>query len=113
LQARDKTGLLELVLDNASAENVGCSYQFGPEMHRGKHSWFEGATSEHPEWPDWLRWEATKVESAVYEGEPVILVFHVRKGVDYLEIVLRLEEQDGKVASLRSYGFCPEASAPR
>ena len=108
LQARDKAGLLALVLDNAPAENVGCSYQFGSEMHRGKRSWFEGATSEHPEWPDWLRWEATRVESAVYEGEPVILVFHVRKGIDYLEIILRLEEQDGMVAALRSYGFCPE-----
>ncbi len=84
LQARDKAGMLALVLDNAPAENVGCSYQFGSEMHRGEKSWFEGTTSEHPEWPEWIRWEATKVETADYEGEPVILIFHVRKGIDYL-----------------------------
>jgi RNA polymerase sigma-70 factor (ECF subfamily) len=108
LRARDKAGLLALVLDNAPAENVGCSYQFGPEMHQGDKSWFEGTTSEHPEWPEWIRWDATKVESAVYRGEPIILIFHVRKGVDYLEVVLRLQEEDGMVASIRSYGFCPE-----
>ena len=108
LQAKDKAGLLELVLDNAAAENVGCSYQFGAEMHGGKSSWFEGAISEHPEWPDWIRWEAMRVQAAEYEGEPIVLIFHTRKGVEYLEVVIRLEEQDGRVAALRSYGFCPE-----
>ena len=108
LQARDKAGLLALVLDNAPAENVGCSYQFGSEMHRGEKSWFHGSTTEHPEWPEWIRWESTNVHGAVYEGEPIVLIFHVREGVDYLEVVLRLEEEDGMVASLRSYGFCPE-----
>ena len=108
LQARDKAGLLALVLENAPAENVGCSYQFGAEMHRGKHSWFEGATTQHPEWPEWIRWEAAIVETAMYEGEPIVLMFHRRKGVDYLEIVVRLTEDEGKVASLRSYSFCPE-----
>ncbi len=44
----------------------------------------------------------------VYEGEPIILTFHVRKGVEYLEAVARLEEEDGMVSSLRGYGFCPE-----
>jgi len=108
LQARDKAGLLALVLDNASAENVGCSYQFGPEMHPGDKSWFEGTTTEHPGWPEWIRWEATRVEAADYGGEPIVLVFHRRKGVEYLEIAVRLEEEEGKVSSLRSYGFCPE-----
>jgi RNA polymerase sigma-70 factor (ECF subfamily) len=108
LQARDKPALLALMLDNAPAANVGCSYQFGQEMHEGEKSWFEGATTEHPDWPEWIRWEASRVECAEYEGEPIVLVFHRRKGIDYLEIVSRLEEEDGRVASLRSYGFCPE-----
>lgn len=108
LNARDKAGLLALVLENAPVENVGCSYQFGSEMHEGKRSWFEGSTSDHPEWPDRIRWDATRVDTAVYDGEPIILVFHVRKGVEYLEIVNRIEEEDGKIASIRSYGFCPE-----
>jgi RNA polymerase sigma-70 factor (ECF subfamily) len=108
LQAKDKAGLLALVLENAPAENVGSSYQFGAEMHQGTSSWFEGATSEHPDWPDWLKWDATIVKAAEYEGENIVLIFHTRDGVDYLEIVVRLEEEDLMVSSLRSYGFCPE-----
>jgi RNA polymerase sigma-70 factor (ECF subfamily) len=108
LQARDKVGLLALMQDNAAAENVGCTYQFGHEMHESGKSWFEGATSEHPDWPEWIRWEASRVECVEFEGEPIVLVFHTRKGQDYLEIVSRLEEEDGKIAALRSYGFCPE-----
>lgn len=106
--ARDKEGLLALVLDNAPAENVGCSYQFGAEMHRSTHSWFHGALSGHPGWPAWLRWEAEYATCAVFEGEPLVLIFHRRKGRDYLEALVRLEEADGRVVSLRSYGFCPE-----
>ena len=53
-------------------------------------------------------WEAMRAERVVYNGEPIILVFHQRKTIEYLEIVVRLEEEDGMVASLRSYGFCPE-----
>jgi RNA polymerase sigma-70 factor (ECF subfamily) len=106
--ARDKQGLLALVLENAPAENVGCSYQFGAEMHGGKQSWFHGALSGHPEWPEWLRWEAERAERAVYQDEPVVLILHTRKGVEYLEGVVRLQEEGGRVASLRSYGFCPE-----
>jgi RNA polymerase sigma-70 factor (ECF subfamily) len=106
--ARDKAGLLELVLDNAAAENVGCSYQFGAEMHGSERSWFHGALSGHPEWPDWLRWESERAESAVYDGEPVVLLLHTRRGTEYLEAVVRLEEDEGRVSRLRSYGFCPE-----
>jgi len=40
-----------------------------------------GATSDHPDRPEWIRWEASKAESTVYEGEPLVLVFHLRNGV--------------------------------
>jgi hypothetical protein len=49
-----------------------------------------------------------RAESVVYNGEPIILMFHTRKAIEYLEIVVRLEEEDGMVSSIRSYGFCPE-----
>ncbi len=107
-QARDKAGLIDLVLANAPAEVVGSGYQFGPDMHGGKSSWFEGATTQHPEWPEWIRWESMRAERVVYQGEPIILVFHLRKAIEYLEIVVRLQEEDGMVSSIRSYGFCPE-----
>lgn len=108
LNAGDRAGLLDLVLDNASAENVGCAYQYGAEMHRGPHSWFQGVLGGHPEWPAVLRWEAQRAECAVYENEPLVLLFHTRRGRETLEAVVRLEEHDGRVARLRSYGFCPE-----
>ena len=108
LNAEDKEGLLALVLDNARAENVGSSFQYGADMHRGARSWFEGVISQHPNWPEWIRWEAQFSECATYQGEPLVLIFHTRKGVDYLEVIVRLEEEDGSVASLRSYSFCPE-----
>ena len=108
LNARDKAGLLELVLDNASAENIGNGYQYGREMHTSKHSWFEGATSMHPEWPEWLRWEAQRAECVDFHGEPLVLIYHTRQGEEAVEALVRLEEEDGKIARLRSYGFCPE-----
>jgi hypothetical protein len=55
-----------------------------------------------------LRWEAQRAECAVYEGEPLVLLFHTRRGRETLEAVVRLEEEEGRVARLRSYGFCPE-----
>jgi hypothetical protein len=39
-----------------------------------------------------------------------VLLFRTRErwGGEALEGVVRLEEEDGRVARIRSYGFCPE-----
>lgn len=106
--AEDKAGLLELVLDNAAVENVGIGYQWGYEGHRSKHSWFEGALGGHPNWPVEWQYESQRAEAQVYRDEPIGLIFRTRRGREALEVIFRLEEQDGRVSRLSAYGFSPE-----
>jgi RNA polymerase sigma-70 factor (ECF subfamily) len=106
--AVDKPGLLELVLDNASVENVGCGLEFGYDGHRAKTSWFEGALGGHPGWPAAWRYEAQRAERVTFAGEPLTILFRTRQGEEAAEVVVRLEEEGGRIARLRAYGFCPE-----
>jgi RNA polymerase sigma-70 factor (ECF subfamily) len=106
--AGDKSGLLALVLDNAVVENVGIGMEWGREGHRSPKSWFDGALGGHPEWPEWIQFESQRTERALLQGEPVVLHFHTRRGREWLDGVVRLEEEDGRVARMRSYAFCPE-----
>jgi RNA polymerase sigma-70 factor (ECF subfamily) len=107
--AADRQGLLELLLDNATTENVGGGgIHWGREAHRGKRGWFEGALGGHPDWPAWFQFESQRMERAIFRGEPILLHFHTRRGRESLDVVVRLEEEDGRVSRLRSYGFCPE-----
>ncbi|HXK22569.1 MAG TPA: RNA polymerase sigma factor [Myxococcota bacterium] len=107
--ASDRQGLLALVLDNATVENVGGGgIHWGYEGHRSKKSWFEGALGGHPDWPAWFQFESQRMERAIFRGEPILLHFHTRRGRESLDSMHRLEEEDGRVSRLRSYGFCPE-----
>lgn len=106
--AEDKPGLLKLVLDNASVENIGVGHEYGYEAHHGEHSWFNGALGGHPEWPEEWRYESTRAERVLFEDEPIVLIHRARRGREALEIVVRLEEEDGHVSKLRCYGFTPE-----
>jgi len=107
--AGDRPGLLALMLDNGSTENIGGGgYHPGHEAHRSQWGWFEGALGGHPEWPAWFQFEAQRVERVIFRDEPIVLYFHTRRGKEMLDVVVRLEEQDGHMVRLRSYGFCPE-----
>jgi RNA polymerase sigma-70 factor (ECF subfamily) len=107
--AGDRPGLLALMLDNGCAENVGGGgFQQGREADRSRWSWFEGAFGGHPEWPAWFHFESQRMERGMFRGEPIVLYFHTRRGQEALDVVVRLEEQDGQMVRLRSYGFCPE-----
>ena len=104
--AGDEKGLLDLILDNAPDENVGVAIEWGDRASRRPH--LEGALGGHPEWPEALRFEAQRFERAMFEGEPIVLHFHTRRGREKLDVVWRIEEEEGRIARLRSYGFCPE-----
>jgi len=106
--ALDLAGLLSLMVDSASVENVGCGVQIGREVFSGKDGWFHAAVYGHPEWPEWLQYESPRMQRAICGGEPVALGFTTRQGKEALEQVMRFDEQDGRIARLRGYAFCPE-----
>jgi RNA polymerase sigma-70 factor (ECF subfamily) len=104
--AGDEKGLLALMLDNTPLENVGVGIEWGredggrPNLHR--------ALGGHPEWPEALRFQSQRMERVVFRGEPIILHFHTRRARESLDVVWRIEEEEGRIARLRTYGFCPE-----
>jgi RNA polymerase sigma-70 factor (ECF subfamily) len=104
--AADVPGLIGLMLETGSVENVGCSVDVGPfAPDRG---WFYHAVHGHPEWPVEFAYEAARLERRLLDGEPVALGFCTRRGREALEQVLRFEEREGRIARLRGYAFCPE-----
>jgi RNA polymerase sigma-70 factor (ECF subfamily) len=106
--AKDKDGLVALMLGSGQVENVGCSLEFGSENFPRDGGWFHRAVFGHPEWPPEFQYEASRLERAEFEGEPVALGLVTRRGREALEQVLRFDEQDGRIARLRGYAFCPE-----
>lgn len=106
--ARDKDGLVELMLDGGQIENVGCGLEFGRDQFPGPHGWFQAAVFGHPEWPAPFRYESARLARGAFEGEPILLGFTTRRGKEALEQVLRIDERDGGIARLRGYAFCPE-----
>ena len=104
----DKEALLALMIDEGSTENLGVGYHYGAAAHRGSRGWFEGALGGHPEWPEWWRFDSQRAQRAVYRGEPLVLLLQTRRGKEAAVAVVRLDEEDGRLARLRSYGFCPE-----
>ena len=108
--AEDRAGLIELVLDNANVSNLGAGEHYGAASLRGKRSWIEGAIGGHPEWPTIFRYESQRAARVEHDGESIVLMFRTRErwGGEALEGAVRLEEEDGHVARLTSYGFCPE-----
>ena len=106
--AADIQGLVALMLDGGSIENVGCGVEFGRENFPRESGWFHAAVFGHPEWPAELQYTGSRLQRAELDGEPIILGFTTRRGREALEQVLRIEEVDGKIARLRGYAFCPE-----
>jgi RNA polymerase sigma-70 factor (ECF subfamily) len=104
--AGDQKGLIALMLDNAPLENVGVGIEWGQEGSARRT--LDGALGGHPEFPKFFHFEAQRMERVVFHGEPIVLHFHTRQGREMLDVVWRIEEEDGCIARLRTYGFCPE-----
>jgi RNA polymerase sigma-70 factor (ECF subfamily) len=101
-------GLVALMQEGGTAENVGCGLGIGPDDFEGKDHFLYKAVHGHPEWPAALQPEAVRVVRGELDGEPLILCFATRRGREALEQILRLDEEDGRIARLRGYAFCPE-----
>jgi RNA polymerase sigma-70 factor (ECF subfamily) len=108
-RAADVPGLVALMLDGGSIENVGCGVEFGRENFPRENGWFHRAVFGHSEWPAELQYTDSRLEVGELDGEPILLGFTTRRGREALEQVLRIEEVDGRIARLRGYAFCPEA----
>jgi len=104
----DQEGLLELILDNAVAGNVGTDTEWGYGPHRSRTSWVNGSLGGHPEWPKEFIYDSQRAQSVNYLGEHLVLVFRTRNDKEALESVIRLGEEDGRIRELRAYSFCPE-----
>ncbi len=107
-RAADVPALVGLMLDSGSVENVGCSVDIGRAAFARKPGWFYGLVYGHPEWPAEFAYESVRLERRLFHGEPLVLGFCTRRGREALEGVIRLEEQDGRIARIRGYAFCPE-----
>lgn len=106
--ASDVAGLVGLMLDSGSVENVGSSVEFGRENFPRRSGWFHHAVFGHPEWPAEFHYTSARLERAMLHDEPVVLGFATRRGREALEQIMRVEEQEGRIARLRGYAFCPE-----
>ena len=106
--ARDLAGLVDLMLEGGSAENVGCGIQYGRKAFEGTENFLYKSVHGHEEWPRELQPDAVRVERAEIDGEPVLLAFSTRRGREALETILRFDEVDGRIARIRGYAFCPE-----
>jgi RNA polymerase sigma-70 factor, ECF subfamily len=107
-RAKDVQGLVALMLEGGSAENVGNSVHVGLDPVDGVPRFLDAVVNGHPEWPAIFQYEAARLERVEVEGEPVLISLVTRFGYEALEVVFRFEEQDGRIARIRAYGFCPE-----
>ena len=107
--AQDVAGLVDLMLDGGSAENVGNSFHIGRDHpSEGTPNFLDKVVHGHEEWPPQTRPDAVRMERVDLAGEPIVLLFATRWGSEALEVVFRFEEQDQRIARIRAYGFCPE-----
>ena len=106
--AQDVKGLVALMLEGGSAENVGFGLEYGRESFHDENNFLYKALHGHAEWPAEFQPDSVRIERGELEGEPVVLCFATRRGREALEQVLRIDEVNGRIARLRGYAFCPE-----
>ena len=102
--ARDLSGMVALMLEDATVEIVGLSLEHGQEAIGRKsgtlyHTLFVDA--------DDLR----QAERRDFMGEQIVLLFYSNEGKERVGDVLRFGERDGRITGFRYYYFCPETLA--
>lgn len=107
-EARDAAGLAALMLDGATAENLGNSFHLGADAADGLPRFFHAVVHGHEDWPAETRYDSMRLERREIEDDLVLLAFVARKGREALMSVFRIEESAGRIARLVSYGFCPD-----
>jgi hypothetical protein len=97
------------MIDGGTAENVGNSFHVGcDDAAEGVPRFLHKVVHGHDEWPPQTRPDAVRLVRAELDGEPILVMLVTRWGGEALEVVFRFDEQDGRIARIRAYGFCPE-----
>lgn len=104
--ARDLSGLVALLLEHASVEQVGSAYSSG--LKALEEGFLDKALNGHEEWPEAFRYESARMQRALFDGEPIGLGLVTRRGREALEQVMRFEPAEDRIARIRCYAFCPE-----
>ena len=99
LNARDVEAVTDLLLDNTSLDVCGIGSERGKRMNHYRVS-FEN-TKGAP----------GRAGAVSFEGEWLLVVWAGAACSEALINVERLEEEDGHIAYIRSYYFCPEVIA--
>jgi RNA polymerase sigma-70 factor (ECF subfamily) len=108
INARDVQGLVALMLETGSAENVGNSVHVGVGSGEGLQHFMSKVVHGHEEWPEFTRFESRRLERATFDGEPIVLALVTRKGREALMTVFRLETEGDRIVHVKGYGFCPD-----
>lgn len=102
--ARDLSGMVALMLEDATVEIVGLSLEHGQEAIGRKsgtlfHTLFVDAN------------DLRQAERREFMGEQIVLLFYCNDSKDRVGDVLRFEERDSRITGFRYYYFCPETLA--
>jgi len=106
--AKDVGGLVDLLVEGGSAENVGFGLQYGRDAFEGTENFLYKSVHGHEEWPESFQPQSVRLAAGAFDGEALVLCFATRGGEEALEQVLRIEGVDGRIARLRGYAFCPD-----
>src|SRR5262245_51521663 len=102
--ARDLSGLLALMRDDAAIDMHGFESEIGREGFERERGWFyHNFYNPFDGSPTRARWQV-----AAFEDEPIILVFGGIADEHTLTSVMRLEERDGSVRRIVVYALCPD-----
>ena len=106
--ARDRDALLALMLDTAAIEMTGVDLEIGRKAFSREPGWFyfnlNGAPGVPKEQQPVMRWVP-----AEHEGETLVLVISAFGGTEHLGSVMRFATEEGRVARIRVYAFCPDS----
>jgi RNA polymerase sigma-70 factor, ECF subfamily len=116
--AHDLDRLVALLLDTATAEVVGIATEYGPAKMKQSdtgslyHALFSPIS--HAVAGEWLlgyRGGLARAEKGSYRGEPILVSWYDHDEGPAVRDVIRVTEDEGRVASIRFYFFCPEVIA--
>jgi RNA polymerase sigma-70 factor (ECF subfamily) len=116
--AHDLDRLVSLLLDTATADVVGIATEYGPRKMKQSdtgslnHSLFSPIShAVAAEFLAGYRGGLARAERREHRGEPILVSWYDHDEGPAVRDVIRLTEEEGHIASIRFYFFCPEVIA--